>query len=231
MGQSPVMGTLYFVRHGQASFGAADYDQLSEMGQRQCLRLGEYLHHRGMAFEAVWRGTLKRHAQSLVAIAQTCPGLPEATVDAALNEYDSGALLATMPAEKLAGMQPSTTPEGYKQHFRLLREAIQLWMEGAIAPAGMPGFADFLGGLRRVLAELHRNHRGDVLIVSSGGPISCVLADVLNAPPATAIEMNMRMKNSSINELATTAKGFALQSYNSLPHFADAAFADFASHT
>ncbi|MEI7538018.1 MAG: histidine phosphatase family protein, partial [Comamonadaceae bacterium] len=26
------MGTLYLVRHGQASFGAADYDKLSELG-------------------------------------------------------------------------------------------------------------------------------------------------------------------------------------------------------
>ena len=29
------MGTLYLVRHGQASFGAANYDQLSALGQRQ----------------------------------------------------------------------------------------------------------------------------------------------------------------------------------------------------
>jgi broad specificity phosphatase PhoE len=36
------MGNLYLVRHGQASFGAADYDQLSELGQRQSVRLGEY---------------------------------------------------------------------------------------------------------------------------------------------------------------------------------------------
>ena len=26
------MGTLYLVRHGQASFGADDYDKLSELG-------------------------------------------------------------------------------------------------------------------------------------------------------------------------------------------------------
>ena len=37
----PAMGTLYLVRHGQASFGSANYDQLSALGQRQCRRLGE----------------------------------------------------------------------------------------------------------------------------------------------------------------------------------------------
>ena len=29
------MGTLYLVRHGQASFGSDHYDQLSELGRRQ----------------------------------------------------------------------------------------------------------------------------------------------------------------------------------------------------
>ncbi|MDZ4123020.1 MAG: phosphoglycerate mutase family protein, partial [Hydrogenophaga sp.] len=51
------MGTLYLVRHGQASFGADDYDQLSEMGQRQSRRLGEYWAERGVGFDAVITGT------------------------------------------------------------------------------------------------------------------------------------------------------------------------------
>jgi broad specificity phosphatase PhoE len=42
------MGTLYLVRHGQASFGADDYDQLSELGRRQSVRLGEYLARQGL---------------------------------------------------------------------------------------------------------------------------------------------------------------------------------------
>jgi len=40
------MGTLYLVRHGQASFGAADYDNLSELGHKQSARLGEYWRER-----------------------------------------------------------------------------------------------------------------------------------------------------------------------------------------
>ena len=31
------MGILYLVRHGQASFGEADYDRLSPLGHRQCV--------------------------------------------------------------------------------------------------------------------------------------------------------------------------------------------------
>jgi broad specificity phosphatase PhoE len=52
------MGNLYLVRHGQASFGAADYDNLSELGQRQSVRLGEYFAGKGLQFDAVITGTL-----------------------------------------------------------------------------------------------------------------------------------------------------------------------------
>ena len=44
------MGTLYLVRHGQASFGADDYDKLSDLGHRQCVRLGEYFRDKGVRF-------------------------------------------------------------------------------------------------------------------------------------------------------------------------------------
>ena len=53
------MGTLHLVRHGQASFGSDDYDRLSDLGVRQCRRLGEYWAARGQRFSAVLRGTLR----------------------------------------------------------------------------------------------------------------------------------------------------------------------------
>ncbi|MGZ7244367.1 histidine phosphatase family protein, partial [Streptococcus pyogenes] len=64
------MGNLYLVRHGQASFGAADYDQLSELGHQQCRHLGAYWRECGQHFDAVFTGTLRRHAQSLAGIAE-----------------------------------------------------------------------------------------------------------------------------------------------------------------
>ena len=66
------MGTLYLVRHGQASFGADDYDQLSPLGRQQAVRLGEYLRPKlqGKPLEAVLMGSLKRHRQTWEGIAE-----------------------------------------------------------------------------------------------------------------------------------------------------------------
>ncbi len=62
------MGKLYLVRHGQASFGAADYDNLSDLGRQQSQRLGEYWRSKGQTFDAILVGTLNRHAQTLESI-------------------------------------------------------------------------------------------------------------------------------------------------------------------
>ena len=59
---------------------------------------------------------------------------------------------------------------------------------------------------------------GNVLIVSSGGPIAAIVAATLNAPPATAVELNMRIRNSALTEFATTPRRHSLVSFNGLPH-------------
>jgi broad specificity phosphatase PhoE len=220
------MGTLYLVRHGQASFGAANYDQLSALGHRQCVRLGEYLHGKGRRFDAVVRGSLMRHEQSLQGIAQGLGGLPAASVHAELNEYDSHAVVHAIHPQPLA---PATTREAYKAHFRLLREGLAAWMDGRSAPAGMPAYADFAGGIRRVLDQLRDT--GDVLVVSSGGPIATAVGLVLGAPPHATIELNMRIRNTALTELISTSRHYALHAFNHLPHLDADGFAEWVTYT
>ena len=209
------MGTLYLVRHGQASFGAADYDQLSELGTRQCHALGAWFAERGVVFEAVLRGTLRRHVQSLAALEEGFGRLPAAVAWPGLNEYDSEALIRCIHPGPLA--KPDT-PEVYRAHFRLLREALAAWMEGRSRPAGMPSWADFSAGVAAALEHVRRHHSGDVLLVSSGGPIATAVQQVLGAPAATMVELNMRIRNSALTEFSVSPKRHALLSFNHLPH-------------
>jgi broad specificity phosphatase PhoE len=209
------MGRLLLVRHGQASFGAANYDQLSELGQRQCRRLGEYLRERGARFEAVVTGTLNRHLQSWQAIAEGLDVQQDALPWAGLNEYDSEAVIATVHPHKL---QKPETPEMVRHHFRLLRDGLRAWMAGEVQPAGMPSYRDFVAGIEGALDHVRTKHEGDVLMVSSGGPISTAMGLVLQTPPETTIELNLRIRNSSVTEFAFTPKRHMLVTYNTLPH-------------
>jgi len=211
------MGTLTLVRHGQASFGAADYDQLSDLGVRQCRELGGWFRERGLAFEAVLCGTLRRHEQSLTAIAEGHGDLPAALAWPGLNEYDGEALVrAVHPA--LPPSDDVSSPEATRAHFRLLRQGLAAWIAGRTVPAGMPSWPDFVAGITAALDHVRQQHRGHVLLVSSGGPIATAVSQVLGAPPETMIELNMRIRNSSLTEFAFSPKRHMLLSFNHLPH-------------
>ena len=209
------MGILYLIRHGQASFGAADYDQLSELGARQCHTLGQYFAARGITFEAVLRGTLRRHAQSLAALTEGFGTLPATLEWPGLNEYDSEALIRTVHAGPLAAPD---SPEVYRAHFRLLRQALAAWMAGDVAPDGMPNYASFVAGINGALDHVRTQHQGNVLLVSSGGPISTAVGQVLGTAAQATIELNLRIRNSAITEFAFTPKRHMLSTFNHVPH-------------
>ena len=222
------MGNLYLVRHGQASFGAADYDNLSELGHRQSVRLGEYFAGKGLQFDAVITGTLKRHAQTWAGIAQGA-GLTHQPLEwPGLNEYDSEAVIKAIHPTPL---EKPDTPEMVRHHFRLLRDGLTQWMNGVVSPQGMPSYDDFVRGVTSALEHVRKSHTGNVLIVSSGGPISTAVGHVLGTTPETTIELNLRIRNSSVTELAYTPKRHMLVTYNTLPHLDDAAHADWVTYS
>ena len=209
------MGTLYLVRHGQASFGAQDYDQLSELGCRQSVRLGEYWRDKGLSFEAVLTGTLRRHAQTWAGLAEGAGYRNEVLQWPGLNEYDSAAVIAAIHPKPL---EKPDTPELYRHHFRLLRDGLTQWMNGVVSPKGMPIYPEFLAGVTSALDHIRKTFEGNVLIVSSGGPIATAVGHVLGTTPETTIELNMRLRNSAVTEFVFNPKRHTLLSYNTLPH-------------
>ena len=216
MATIPLMGTLYLVRHGQASFGADDYDQLSALGQRQSVRLGQYWRERGLRFDTVLTGTLRRHAQTWAGIAEGLDAHSHTPLLwPGLNEYDSNAVIAAIHPDPLP--KPDT-PELYRHHFRLLRDGLTQWMNGVVSPRGMPSYNDFVAGVRGALDHVRHNCSGDVLIVSSGGPIATAVGQVLGTTPETTIEMNLRIRNTAVSEFMYNPKRHTLLSYNGLPH-------------
>ncbi len=216
------MGNLYLIRHGQASFGAEDYDNLSELGHRQAERLGAYFKQKNLQFDAVITGTLRRHTQTWQGIAKGAGFAHEPLPWPGLNEYDSEAVIGAIHPGKL---DKPDTPEMYRHHFRLLKDGLTQWMNGVVSPVGMPSYVDFQQGVVSVLDHVRKSHvekssekTGNVLIVSSGGPISTAVGHILGTTPETTIELNLRIRNCSITEFAFTPKRHMLVTYNTLPH-------------
>jgi broad specificity phosphatase PhoE len=106
-----------------------------------------------------------------------------------------------------------------RERFRVLKQALLAWTEDRIRPAGIPLWKAFQdAAVAAVVKARHRFPAGNVLLISSGGPIGAIVAATLNAPAQAAIELNLRMRNTSVTELASSARRHSLVCFNALPH-------------
>jgi broad specificity phosphatase PhoE len=129
-------------------------------------------------------------------------------------------------------LQKPTTPEAYRHHFRLLRDGLARWMTGDAQPLGMPSYRDFAHGVASALDHVRANHYGrNVLIVTSGGPIATAVGQVLGTPAQATIELNLRMRNSSVTEFAFTPKRHMLVTYNAIPHLEHPDYAQWVTYS
>ncbi|MGH8672861.1 MAG: histidine phosphatase family protein [Burkholderiales bacterium] len=210
------MAELYLVRHAQASFGTEDYDRLTDLGHRQALWLGEYFAERGMEFDRVLTGTLRRHRETLQGIAAAGRGTPAAEIDPGLDEYSAEALVAAYAKANEVGYSPGHADR--REHFRLLREVLYAWADGTLQADGHLRFVDFVAGARAALESGRRPGAARVLVVSSGGPISALLGSLIGVAPRRMVDLNLQARNSGVSELRFNERALHLVSFNNVPH-------------
>lgn len=200
------MPTVYLVRHGQASFGAADYDVLSPVGERQSTVVGVELRRRDVRVDQVRSGTLRRHRGTAAGCLPAAGVDQPVTEDRRWNEYDHLELVQASLDEPLS-----------TQDFqRKLEEALMAWLTGARST--WPAFRDgAFGALGELFAELGRGGTG--LVFTSGGVISAICAHLLGLPPAGYLALNRTMVNASLTKLVSGRSGVSLVSLNEHGHF------------
>jgi len=207
------MAEVLLVRHAQASFGADDYDKLSALGWRQSRWLGEHFGERGIAFDRVVRGSLRRHAQTLAGIEEGMGAPLAAAEDERLNEYQADALLRAH-----TGKDEFQKEGDRREHFRLLRQALYAWTDGDLRIESQLRFGAFRDRVLGALAEIRAADAKRVLVVSSGGPISTILAEVLGMPWRGVVDLNLQTRNTGITELQTGSRRIHCVSFNNVPH-------------
>jgi broad specificity phosphatase PhoE len=211
---------LFLVRHGQASFGSADYDRLSDLGRQQARWLGEYFAARQLRFTRVVAGSLKRQRDTAAEIlAAMRLELPVAE-HAGLNEYHGEALYSA----HTGGRNPLEHQRSdYDDYWRTFRAATQSWAADTL-PGVPESWAQFgvrtRAGIDLACEGLTREECA--LVVSSGGAISRAVGDIIGSPGAVAVEFNLQFRNSGFVELIVSGQGAArrlrLVTFNAIPH-------------
>ena len=215
------MGVILLVRHGQASFGSADYDVLSPLGERQSRCLGAALAGRGVRPASVVSGSMRRQRDSAVGLTEQAGWRLEPSVDAGWNEFEHLGLAANRDA----GHKP---PD--REAFQDTLEAgMRRWAgtaappataESAGAPAIAESFAEFTARTESALrAVASAQPRGTTtLVATSGGVIAWIAATLLDAGVEQWIRLNRVSVNTGVTTLVTGRKGISLVSFNDHSH-------------
>lgn len=216
------MAEILVVRHGQASFGADNYDQLSDLGRRQGQVLGDTLRAMGWQPDRAITGSLARQKQTLAEMGFSV----EPEEHSGWNEYDFHDLLH----QRFGGRAPDAVITDRKTHFRALRETLGEWQRGGIPTAGesWTAFTDRVEAARRHATDTEAER---VLVVSSGGVIARLVSATLQVPDPQMIALNLQIKNTSLTRFFSSGERFFLHEFNSVPHFHDAKRAELMSYS
>ncbi|HEV7495264.1 histidine phosphatase family protein [Baekduia sp.] len=215
------MPSILLVRHGQASYGADDYDVLSETGWRQAEVLAAEHARRGLRFDVVVSGGLQRQRGTAEVLARA--GGTPVEIDPGWNEYDADDVLThhAQTAVRLDAEPGTAGPSVSSRDFQaLLDGALIAWIEAGDAGGAREAWPAFdarvRGAPERLVARLGSGETA--LVCSSGGVIGAVCAALMGMAPTGLVVFNRVAINTGVARLVSGRQGVTLVSFNEHGH-------------
>lgn len=232
------MAAIYLIRHGQASFGSADYDQLSEKGRQQAVLLGQYWRSRATPSK-LFCGDLLRHNQTLSGFNEGYQGVATPTViHSGFNEFDHVDILNNYHAQwqNLAKMSEEIKQrkEPNKSFQKEFAQALNRWVAGDNNDDYIETWPKFkarciralqdiieqeLANKRKFKAQGSDNKKSkDILVFTSGGTISVIVQHILKLSDQQALEINQQARNTSVTKLLFSENMLSVDYLNNYSH-------------
>ena len=222
------MSTVWIIRHGQASFGNADYDQLSDIGIVQSRILGRYLKSIGLTFDTAYAGTMKRQIDTALHTLTELSddGHPMDMIsESAFNEYDFKPIInAQLPGlleqdPSLEVLLPNIFNDN-REFQKLFGRIIDRWVSGNHDTPGVETYKDYVrrvsDGLLKIATTGDEKRR--VAVFTSGGVISVAMQISLGLSDHEAMRLGWWVKNTSVTVLNYRKNRFDIHSFNTLSH-------------
>lgn len=219
---------IFLFRHGQASFGQANYDALSDQGRQQTELLAEHLFREGVRLDRVFHGSLVRQRDS------ARPYLARATASdhpvhhlesSAFNEFQAEKVVRhylprlTLKRPELGEMLQEEN--GFRRHFQTLFVAvINSWQADEYPHPKVEDWSSFRdrvrAGFDSVTGDLAAGEQAGIF--TSGGVISLLLQPHMDEGEDIVARLNHRIANASITVLEQDGDGWRLQRFNDYEH-------------
>ena len=221
------MVELYFIRHGQASFGQPAYDQLSPLGERQAELLGRHLCRHAIRFDAVYSGALRRQLQTAnIALAQMNGlGPDRVVIDADFNEVDSSDRMMNRLCKVI-----HEDPALFRQmrrihtHHGAIARIFDIAQKADLAPVDEENRRRQARAFRQRIGAAVDNLVGrtkpgqKVAVFTSGGPTAVVLRQALDTSREQTIRLGWEIRNTSVTVLRHDQGRLWLVLFNCVAH-------------
>lgn len=221
------MSVVLLVRHGQASFGEANYDKLSGIGAEQARLLGLRLRSQAKNIRTVVSGGMERQRDTARLVLDSA-GLPDVAVrlDPRWDEYDTDDVLkpaqgdvAAHSAAHSAGTSAGTDHnQDPRQAFQArLDEALARWTGGTDDGLYRETWPAFYGRVSAGLRDVGQLD-GLAVVFTSGGAISAACSYLLGAPAPVWARLQRTMVNSGVTKAVFGRSGASLVTVNDHGH-------------
>ena len=219
------MADLLIIRHGQASFGADNYDQLSTLGQRQADLTGEFLSQSGVHFSAAFSGDLSRQRETGERILAQLEDAPSLVIDPRLNEVQTDEQMAVMTpllceqdprfATLIADMNKDS-----KSFQKIIETVFNYWVSPNCQVAGIQSWQDYSAGVVSAFeaARASAESGSASAIFTSGGTIATLVGHVLGLSADRVYEFYEPVFNCSITRLIFNSRKCSLSTFNDVSH-------------
>lgn len=216
------MTTIYFVRHGQASFGAASYDKLSPNGELQSALLGRYFSKILKEAPYVVAGSMQRHQQTAkFALTESFPEVDVET-NKQWNEFNHQQVFAlhdprfNEPVTLKAEVAKAESPRAYLS--QIFEGAIQRWTGGDFHHEYDESWPDFQNRVETALENLCNQLAGSkpryAVVFTSGGVISVIAGKLLELSVNKTFALNWAITNTSLTTVRLVGNQPQLLSLN-----------------
>lgn len=215
------MATIYMVRHGQASFGAENYDKLSELGCRQAHVTGEYFRDNNIHFDAVYSGDLSRQRETARLAIASQPAEVTHHIDSRFNEIQNDEQLKCLMPEVLKqnSAVQALVEKGLsssKDYQKVIDAVFNYWVSPACNDPRIQSWSDFSGGARQAIADVVQTQGSGktIGIFTSGGTLATIVAQVLGLGGEQTYQLYEPVLNCSVTQLFYNSSKISLSYFN-----------------
>ena len=215
------MSIIYLVRHGQASFGSDDYDQLSPIGCRQAEVTGQYFKDCDICFDAAYSGDLVRQVKTAeIVLASQSADLPQ-NIDSRFNEIRNDEQLEYL-LPKIIAAQPTIASlvdrglSSSKDYQKVIDAVFNFWVSDECKQPEIQSWQHYSAGVRDALSDVITNQGSGktVAIFTSGGTIATIVAQVLGLSGKETYKFYEPIFNCAITQLFYNRNKISLSYFN-----------------